>query len=65
MSKFYRTEEMEEGGEFKCYNCGATLIAKIGGTNYKIFLHCHRCKAAITIKMQQPLSKESIENLKS
>lgn len=56
---------MEEGGEFKCYNCGATLIAKIGGTNYKIFLHCHRCKAAITIKMQQPLSKESIENLKS
>lgn len=63
MSKYYRTEEMENGGPFKCLSCGALLIAKIKG-NCELHLDCKRCKSSIDIKMERPLSKESVENIR-
>jgi len=52
------------GGQFRCFNCNCLLVNKIEGSNYILELICKRCHAEITIKMQEPMSKEAIKYFK-
>lgn len=55
---------MQTGKPFRCQNCDRLLIEKIHGNDYKISLHCPRCKASIYIVMKEsipPWAKEHKE----
>lgn len=70
MSHYFRTPEMQSGGPFRCYNCNKKLAIKMQGNDYVIQLRCPRCKAFITVKMNEPInhtpiapSKEPVEKI--
>lgn len=58
---YYRTEQMANGGPFRCYNCNKLLAAKISGTALEIDMDCPRCHAKIHITMNEPIvSQETL-----
>jgi len=56
MSSYFRRPEMVNGRGFRCYNCGKTLTLKLDGNDYEIRFKCPRCKAKITVIMNEPVT---------
>jgi len=56
MGLYYRTPEMQQGKDFKCYNCGKPFFV-ILGTDYEISLVCDRCKTKVYLKCQYPIPR--------